>query len=209
MGMNYFWSQKRQRPQNYRRQSANRLSLQISKWYPQLSLAPPPFLCIPASRSLAREATTPVMGSMNGFYHNMTGISTASNFEVIKVRTHFLSVILVSQGKKKDWKTLILQAFQSKCPLFKFAKPKPFLYNFVCVFWFYLALFLSNCPVRMVYLNWCYHFVISRLLSFQMIPVADTAFRLSIYSQSPFNRFSISEALYKTSVTITLFSLIT
>ena len=116
MGMNYFWSQKRQRPQNYRRQSANRLSLQISKWYPQLSLAPPSFLCIPASRSLAREATTPIMGSIYGFCHNTAGISTAPFWRIIKAQIWFPSVILVSRRKQKCRKPFFYQASGQNVP---------------------------------------------------------------------------------------------
>ena len=79
--------------------------------------------------SLPMYSGKPVIGS--GGYHPCHGFHewilpysdrnfNRTRFEVIKVRTHFPSVILMSRNKKKDRKTLILKAFQSKCPLFKF-----------------------------------------------------------------------------------------
>ena len=41
------------------------------------------------------------------------------HFGVGKVAGSIFSVMLVSQRYKKDWKTLILSGFQSKCPLFE------------------------------------------------------------------------------------------
>ena len=49
--------------------------------------------------------------------------------------------------------------------LFKLAKQKLILYNFVWVFWSWLALIVLVCPVSMVYPDWCYQFVIMEVLS--------------------------------------------
>lgn len=45
-------------------------------------------------------------------------------------------------------------------PLFELEKSKLFLYNFVWAFWFCLTLSYLNCPIPMVYPNYCYQFVI-------------------------------------------------
>ena len=59
-----------------------------------------------------------------------------------------------------------LQGFPGFLQLFKLANKILLLYFLVLVLWFYLVLYVFNCPKSIGCTEWCYHFVIKHMLSF-------------------------------------------
>ena len=61
--------------------------------------------------------------------------------------------------------SLYLWAFSQFSPLLEFANKISPLYFLVLVLWFYLVLYVFNCPKSIGCTEWCYQFVITIVLS--------------------------------------------
>ena len=67
--------------------------------------------------------------------------------------------------KNKIPETLVNKGLLGFCSLFKLANKISPLYFLVLVLWFYLVLYVFNCPKSIGCTEWCYQFVITIVLS--------------------------------------------
>ncbi len=107
------------------------------------------FYVIGGSQSLRRGPATYHLGDTQRHSITADGVFQQISIRVAKYgiygRTSIFNLIPISRNKKKDWKTLILQAFHSKCPLFELffllltgsILDCFFLQNRIILIWFY------------------------------------------------------------------------
>ena len=84
------------------------------------------------------------------------------------MNNHSFSLKILSFNCQRTWKeprNAVNSAFLGSCTLFKLANKILSLYFLVLVLWFYLVLYVFNCPKSIGCTEQCYQIVITSLLS--------------------------------------------